>query len=772
MNLDIDLSKSRQSTDKLYESLHEGRTIRLVKLEAGQEDDPLRGRLLCADLSGSDLRFEALSYVWGAPEISSFSESSPFYYQRPPGPVIHLDDHELPITLSLEGALRALRFKDVARFIWVDAICINQNDSRERGHQVTLMSSIHKNATQVIVWLGEPPSKHGLKNLDPHDHDDVQGERAFGAICDVVNHWLRTRPPGPRASYGVVTRCHGVRHFRVGSSMLDMMDVEASELADQRKLLEDDMSLESPKDPELAESPLWHAIQVLFDRSWFWRLWVFKEIVLARAAVVRMGHAEIDWKWIGLAAAILRTTYHGTCEKIKLGGVYNAYLMFRSSGQSDLPRVKFDFLRLLRLTRQFEVTDPRDRIYGLLGITTDDNKPNEGRLLVRPDYTLSTGRLWKKLAVMLLTNTDDLSLQSCVQYHVDKLESDGFCYEDDSLLGRWPEKDADEVSVPSWVPQWDHVFRATISPWDSAEHFSTTDGMPRTLGKPLTSETLVLQGIEIGVVGHGLPFMWHEADISLLQSKHLKSFFRTEVGLRMLATTLTAGRNAYGSILRHNSPALADLAAYVLSWQDHEPNHAYSWSSQSWYGALKPQQLEGRINNVTANLKSTSLKKLAVGGDATRFAETAMQYCECWRLFLTMNGYLGLGPDTLQEGDVLCLLGGGDMPYILRPLKQEDSSKTRYLFVGESYVEGLMNGEGVKSLALGTTLVGGVPPDLVLQTIFENIRQESQRSMKIQESKLEEEYNETQQLLVAARHEILEKAMKLQVPQKCWFEIC
>ena len=721
--------------------------------------------MLRADLTSPDLQFEALSYVWGA------SDDAPSSRERLPRPLIHLDGHELPITVNLARALRALRLRDAVRFIWVDAISINQDDAHERGHQVTLMSSIYRNATQVIIWLGEPPSFFNPIVPDSHIHDDVQGERSFGAICDVVNHWLSTRVPGLKASYGVVGRHRGVQHVRVGSSMPDMMEVGGSEAVGQRHLREG-LNLEGQEENGLAETPHWEALCVLFDRSWFWRLWVFQEIVLARTAVARMGHIEINWKWIGLAAAILRTNYQGICETTRLGGVYNAYLMFRSSSQSDIPRIKFDFLRLLRLTRQFEVTDPRDRIYALLGITTTDNEPNKGRILVRADYTISTGELWKRLAVILLAKSNDLSLLSCVQYSAEKLESERRRYQHEYQWGWQPEQDSVEVSVPSWVPQWNLVYRATISPWDGAEHFSTAQGLPRTMGNPLTSETLVLQGIEIGIVGHGLPFMWHEADISLLQSEHLKSFFRTEAGLRMLTTTLTAGRNSYGSILKHDAPTPADLAAYVLSWEGHKPHHGDGWSVSSWYGARRPQQARGRINSVAADLDSAFLENLAVGGDATRFAEIAVQYCECRRLFLTMNGYLGLGPDTLQEGDVLCVLGGGDVPYILRPVKSNDYSKMKYLLVGECYVDGLMSGEAVVALAQGRILAGAIPPDLILQTIVDATKQESQVLMRYPSSQVMGEENDIKQLLVAAQSEYLEKSGRLPIPQKSWFEIC
>jgi hypothetical protein len=112
---------------------------------------------------------------------------------------------------------------------------------------------------------------------------------------------------------------------------------------------------------------------------------VIQEAVLAPTAIVKWARAEIAWHWIGLAAAILRTNYHKICEKLKLRGVYNAYLMFRMSRMSDLPPIELGFIQLLRITRQFEVSDTRDRVYGLLGIQCTDNYPNKGKLFLEPD---------------------------------------------------------------------------------------------------------------------------------------------------------------------------------------------------------------------------------------------------------------------------------------------------------------------------------------------------------------------------------------------------
>jgi hypothetical protein len=66
------------------------------------------------------------------------------------------DGRILEVHENLGNALRYMRLKDKVRVLWLDAICINQADDGERGHQVSQMGMIYSQATTVRVWLGLP----------------------------------------------------------------------------------------------------------------------------------------------------------------------------------------------------------------------------------------------------------------------------------------------------------------------------------------------------------------------------------------------------------------------------------------------------------------------------------------------------------------------------------------------------------------------------------------------------------------------------------------
>ena len=68
---------------------------------------------------------------------------------------ISIDKHDLPVTVNLHAALSRLRDRFIERIIWVDALCINQENLKERERQVQSMPKIYGQANSVVIWLGE-----------------------------------------------------------------------------------------------------------------------------------------------------------------------------------------------------------------------------------------------------------------------------------------------------------------------------------------------------------------------------------------------------------------------------------------------------------------------------------------------------------------------------------------------------------------------------------------------------------------------------------------
>ncbi|KAI0806562.1 HET-domain-containing protein [Xylaria sp. FL0064] len=116
----------------------DGSEIRLFDLLPGKSAEEIRGNLRIVTFD-QRVEFEALSYVWG-----DLKDTRP----------IMVDEEPFQATLNLETALRDLRYRRKKRVLWVDAICINQNDTEEKNVQVGRMHLVYSRAQRVLAWMG------------------------------------------------------------------------------------------------------------------------------------------------------------------------------------------------------------------------------------------------------------------------------------------------------------------------------------------------------------------------------------------------------------------------------------------------------------------------------------------------------------------------------------------------------------------------------------------------------------------------------------------
>ncbi|KAI3324134.1 HET-domain-containing protein [Xylariaceae sp. AK1471] len=109
--------------------------IRLLELLPGRSTTPIECRMQHASLDNAP-PYRALSYTWGTKGADL---------------TITVNDQIIGIFENLEAALRRLRREAKPRTLWIDAICINQDDIDERAEQVKLMRQIYENTTQVYI---------------------------------------------------------------------------------------------------------------------------------------------------------------------------------------------------------------------------------------------------------------------------------------------------------------------------------------------------------------------------------------------------------------------------------------------------------------------------------------------------------------------------------------------------------------------------------------------------------------------------------------------
>ena len=123
--------------------------IRLLAILPGPFNYPIRCTLTAVCLD-DDPAYDALSYTWGSLVTDE---------------TLICDGQILQVTLNLHEGLRRLRRRRSVRVVWVDAVCINQDDVAERNQQILYMTRIFRDARQVVIWLGETSDKYDLLPL-------------------------------------------------------------------------------------------------------------------------------------------------------------------------------------------------------------------------------------------------------------------------------------------------------------------------------------------------------------------------------------------------------------------------------------------------------------------------------------------------------------------------------------------------------------------------------------------------------------------------------
>ncbi|PVH83611.1 hypothetical protein DL98DRAFT_454726, partial [Cadophora sp. DSE1049] len=121
-----------------YQPLKAGQ-VRLLKLLPGSQPERIRCKLVSGYLE-SKPSYEALSYSWGSSKDQHHD--------------VWIDGVSAPVRDNLYDALLSLRRPCHERVLWVDAICINQSNDKERSSQIPRMGEIYGQADKVFIYIG------------------------------------------------------------------------------------------------------------------------------------------------------------------------------------------------------------------------------------------------------------------------------------------------------------------------------------------------------------------------------------------------------------------------------------------------------------------------------------------------------------------------------------------------------------------------------------------------------------------------------------------
>ncbi|KAJ4992032.1 heterokaryon incompatibility protein [Stagonosporopsis vannaccii] len=416
--------------------------IRLIKVLPGTWSEPVRCELFNVLLSTAE--YQALSYVWGSRNVSRN---------------IVVNDRTYPATVNLESALRHLRERyPVGIVLWVDALCINQNDTEERMHQVQLMGHIYKMCKKVVVYLGDrldgatktdlcPPAMVHFDRLQRHDEVEplLQGLRGTRQDMDVLNVFRFLQRLSMNVHLDKVPDLGlSVRRDEILQSekaTCEDIDGQTSE-----QLRAHAQSLEQRRRHRTC---LIEGLRRLMHHPytpWWNRIWVIQEVVSPPMVDIVYGGCSAPWDLFTCAAQ--SQAKHSTlcctdsyrrlprdlckvledfCQRVTgIDELRTAHKWLGGRPREPRPGAR-SLLDLLRKFRNRKASDPRDKVYALLCLV----EPEEGDLApMLPNYNLTESEAFIQATLQCIYASRSLSVFS-------------------TELGRKFRGD-----LPSWVPDW------------------------------------------------------------------------------------------------------------------------------------------------------------------------------------------------------------------------------------------------------------------------------------------------------------------------------
>ncbi|KAM5344175.1 hypothetical protein ACJ41O_012712 [Fusarium nematophilum] len=626
--------KKREET-RIYQRLRKLRCeIRLLEIVSSAE--PVICKLHTVSLL-DDPDYVALSYVWGD---STAKED------------IIIDGARVSVTTNLKAALQHAQKHWCSAYpesipasmrLWADAVCINQANVKEVNSQVRLMETVYSSAGLVMAWLGDEDDQLplALETLEMIGDEFCAADWDVEALSDLS--WLRKHPS------------------------LWSIDDEPS------KSMDDKPSKDPPR--KLATgNRRWDAINFLDSLPYWRRVWTFQEQALAQYLSFMcpskiVGGTQLLATCETLSAirknleqsplstrpdfVPLRIWWAvGPLDQSKFGVEcmhFVAYLcriaqdpIAKPKNQQELALVEGPRLeRILRLP--FEATHPKDHIYGVLGLL---GSRLSRRLKVDYSSRTSVSKVYVQYASLLMKELPRLQIPPLLF----------LCL---AGAGRFS---GDDLGFPSWAPNLPEVCKEERPPsWEEYPSLGQTQlassARPSIRGSVLT--VTAIQSLNVSKLGPSL------------------MDFRSDGKRPLIAELLHARRGNTQDLFRlfteiENQKYTCDTSTFAAA-------ATFVLAMRQFLGELCPEHLldgEGIFAafppDCELNLEEVLQQEEASKVRVASFLTTDRRL----RTFQTEQGYLGLGPEGIKTGDVICRVLGFPSLAVLR------KAGPNYIFVG------------------------------------------------------------------------------------------
>jgi hypothetical protein len=610
----------------IYQPLTSSHHIRVAEIQPGIQPAPLNIKLReillpsgrkqqCSD------KYQTLSYEWGD---GSRSNS------------LLCDGETLLITINLQAALQRLRSPTETLILWIDSICIDQENLRERNFQVSLMPLIYKSATRVFMWIGEETADTpiAMKKMDK-----------LGSLLNLIEEKYKASDLAQNL-------------------MLTSHAPTLASLNALKKVVGDS----SPVD--LDEKQDWNVLNDLFSRSYFERTWIAQEVLLSWNATVVCGARRFSW--LDLRNAVICVS---TCPFLPIKNETRSYLqlMMLAGLHACLPAFRHSFYRprkmilidLLLFLRFSLCRDPRDYVYGLIGMAAypyggigHSDPVDVG--LPPPDYSKPVEDIYQETTVALIQQDKNLRIFYCIGVPSFRPYS----------------------NMPTWVIDWSHSQEGHAHLQTAPTPHASKELFPGDIH--FSARLLITEGICFSTVAY--------VSDAIQQNDIIRRICKISRKLEDIYGNTFFTKYANGQAVTHAFVKTLlmntdDIEAAQRGLNNEGEGGDWTLMYNSFLGTLA---LEGVSEKLTEHFHESWREYVmtkAISDLGAGLFLSAAQRLQNNRFFTLENGLMGLGNLEVEQGDSIVVLKGSIAPLVLRRRPKDGGD---WMIVGEAYIHAAM----------------------------------------------------------------------------------
>ncbi|KAH7123242.1 hypothetical protein B0J13DRAFT_647398 [Dactylonectria estremocensis] len=485
----------------------------------------------------------------------------------------------------------------------------------------------------------------------------------------------------------------------------------------------------------------WGSVLHVFSNQWFHRVWCIQELVLAKRPVLVSGSSTVSWanfveagRWVHKQLSLSEEglQYARTLEHL------DVLQTMRETRKKTHWRERHTLLQLLFLTRGFQATDPRDKLFALVGLAGDVMSSDWE---VTPDYDISLPEVYRRFALWHLTRKQQIEIFS---FGINK---DSQLTEDLKGLPSWvPDLTRPDLAAP--LPKLEYlsvnyidirydifkefsirkkhfhagtkVYHADLKfPWwgmGRRSHFEppriafteganiihllgTEIGTLKMIGQSFDETKPALQPLpnwdyekspgRFQRVGQWLRDSWSLVAVDTDGSKYELSDEVFEAAWRTMICDMTiTGHAVLGRMYRRASREVYESFCDQELIKEHK----------EWIEVISDAAATGKLYK-EGNTRAAEASTITIDDNDVKMNDRSLEkqlqlqmatnrWYQARRFGITTSGDYAAVPKAARQGDTICIFNGGRVPYVLRPGKQG-----YYQLVGECYVHEMMRGE-------------------------------------------------------------------------------